>query len=89
MLFELVDGVRVTGIRNGNPIAGEGFAGNFYEVTVGANWRPNDNVVVRPEVRLDWYEGEDGTPGGLIGPFDDGFEKSDMFTAAVDLIFEF
>lgn len=34
-----------------------GYNGNFYEITAGANWKPNANTVVRPMVRFDWYQG--------------------------------
>ncbi len=30
----------------GSPIGGFGFAGDFYELTVGANWKPNANLAV-------------------------------------------
>jgi len=30
--------------------------GNYYELTVGANWRPHPNVTVRPELRFDWSD---------------------------------
>ena len=81
------DGVRVGGVRPGNPlpVAGgqPGFAGNFYEVTFGLNWTPHANFTLRPEVRYDWYDG-DSAPGG-VQPFDDGTED-DQFLYGVDLI---
>ncbi len=58
------------------------FAGNYYNLTVGANWTPGANIVVRPEVRWDW---SDGT---LAAPFDD-FSKDSQMTAAVDAILQF
>jgi len=67
---------------------GAGFAGNFYEVTVGANWRPHPNVLVRPECRWDWYAGTDGVfanSGATGQPFNDG-NSDNQFTAAVDVI---
>ncbi len=72
------DGVRVTGVRPSNPIAGQSFVGNFYEISTGLNWLPTNNLVVRPEVRWDWYDGT-----GL--PFDDG-TKDNQFVGAVDMI---
>ncbi len=82
------DGLRVGGWgrRNGgSPIVPFGFAGDFYELTVGANWKPNANVSVRPEVRFDWYEGYSG-----FGPrpFDDGLDDG-MVTFAVDVVCSF
>jgi hypothetical protein len=50
--------------------------GNFYEVSTGLNWKPGNNLTVRPEIRYDWFDGV-----GL--PFDDG-TKDDMFTAGMD-----
>lgn len=82
------DGVRVAGpgnIPGVRAFDGRGYAGHFYEVTTGLNWRPAPNWVVRPEARWDWYDGLAG-PVGL--PFNDGL-KASQFTAAVDVIFTF
>jgi hypothetical protein len=64
------DGVRVAGIRPtdgadlGNDVAtGGGFAGHFFEVAAGLNWTPHANLIVRPEIRYDWYDGV-GNPFG-------------------------
>jgi hypothetical protein len=75
------DGTRVTGVRATNPINGSSFVGNFYEVSMGLNWTPNNNVIVRPELRWDWFDGT-----GL--PYDDG-TKDDQFTAGFDAILVF
>lgn len=80
------DGVRVTGIRPdaGHPlfaVPGQ-FAGNFYEMTAGVNWKPNQNIIVRPEVRYDWYDGLNLTG---IEPFSDG-NRTDQFLAGLDVI---
>jgi hypothetical protein len=72
------DGVRVTGLRATNPINGSSFVGDFYEITLGLNWTPNNNLRVRPELRWDWFNGT-----GL--PYDDA-TKDEQFTGAVDLI---
>ena len=48
------DGVRVAGPGNIPTVrawAGNGFVGNFYEITGGLNWRPTKNWLIRPEVR--------------------------------------
>ncbi len=82
------DGVRVAGPGNIPGIyawSGRGYAGNFYEITAGLNWRPNGNWIVRPECRCDWYDGEAG-PVGL--PFGGGDEDS-QFTFGVDAILIF
>jgi hypothetical protein len=47
----------------------QGNAGEYYELATGINWKPHANVMVRPEVRYDWYNGgiDAGAPfnGGL------------------------
>ncbi len=92
--FRDQDGVSVVGPGNIPGIrawSGHGFEGNFYELTAGLNWRPQANVVFRPEVRYDWYDGGAGGYGisnqtGL--PFNDGRSSSQFLTAA-DLILTF
>ncbi|MDR1486293.1 MAG: porin [Planctomycetaceae bacterium] len=29
---------------------------NYYEITLGANWRPTRNITIRPELRFDWSD---------------------------------
>lgn len=60
------------------------FAGNFYELTIGATWKPRPNIMLRPECRWDWYSGNNGT-GVYALPFDAG-TKDNQFTFAMDLI---
>lgn len=82
------DGARIAGPGNIPGVrawSGRGFAGDFYEITWGLNWRPNGNWLVRPELRWDWYDGPAG-PTGL--PFDGGSSDSQL-TVAVDAIFTF
>ncbi|MFW6169673.1 MAG: outer membrane beta-barrel protein [Planctomycetota bacterium] len=79
------DGVRIAGPGNIDGVdawAGRGFAGSFYNITAGLNWRPWGNLIVRPECRWDWYDGAEG-PVGL--PFDGGNEDS-QFTVGMDAI---
>ena len=86
--FRDQEGTQVAGIGNANwgwP-ALPGFAGTFTEVTLGLNWRPNANMVVRPEARWDCYTGTTNLQGQL--PFDDG-TRSSQFLFATDLIFSF
>lgn len=88
------DGVRVAGPGNIPGVRawdGHHFAGNFYEVTAGATWRPCPNLMVRPELRYDWYSGAVGgygvanTPGM---PFNDGHSAS-LITVATDVVLLF
>ena len=80
------DGVRVTGLRPdaGHPLFAVpgAFAGDFYEMTAGLNWKPNHNIIVRPEVRYDWY---DGLYLNGIEPFSDG-NRTTQLLAALDVI---
>ncbi len=82
------DGVRVAGPGNIPGVRawnGRGFAGDFYELTCGLQWRPNGNWLIRPEIRWDWYDGLAGPTGY---PYDGG-NSDDQFTFAVDAVFSF
>ena len=59
------------------------FEGDFYEYTVGLNYKPlsNPNLVVRPEVRYDTFTGEGH-------PFKSG-TKDNQFLFAVDAVYQF
>ncbi|HTU24814.1 MAG TPA: outer membrane beta-barrel protein [Pirellulales bacterium] len=58
------------------------FAGTNYELSVGANWRPNGNTVIRPAVRWDMFQGNSGWGAGqqafnggaptVLRPYDNG-----------------
>jgi hypothetical protein len=85
------DGSRIAGIGNvlltdrgwdGLP----GLTGSFHDVSVGLNYRPNGNVVLRPELRWDWYAGPANAQGQL--PFDNHTQR-DQLTAAIDLLVTF
>ncbi len=82
------DGVAVAGIGNVNNgwTGGPGFVGTFTEWTTGLNWRPCPNVVVRPEIRCDWYSGSPDPAGQL--PFGDG-HRSEQLTLATDMVVTF
>mgnify|MGYP005840648749 CR=1 FL=1 len=62
-----------------------GNAGDYYELTAGLNWRPHANLVLRPEIRYDWYS---GTLGSGQGPFDHGRENQQL-SGGFDLIFTY
>ena len=84
------DGSRVAGVGSVGRYgwaSPPGFAGDFAALSVGLNWRPHANVVFRPEVRYDWY---DGAPNEITGelPFDAG-SKDDQLTVGADLIVTF
>jgi len=96
--FRDQDGTRVGGLGDphgwelgpplghGTPVNQIGWAGNFYELTAGVNWRPRENILLRPECRWDWYGGPVDGLGHL--PYSTG-TRSDQFTFAVDLIVKY
>lgn len=69
--FKDADGARISN-ANGTPI---GNNVDYYALTLGLNYTPNDNVIIRPEVRYDWADG--GNPfnpnGAGVGQDDDQF----------------
>jgi len=85
------DGDRVAGVggwigSNKGWLGAPGFAGNFYELSLGVNWRPHPNFNFRPELRYDWYDGTRNIAGQL--PFDAGVSR-DQFTFAIDVVTTF
>lgn len=85
------DGSRVAGVGNwigsdAGWLGAPGFAGNFYECSLGFNWRPHPNLVVRPELRYDWYDGTTNLANQL--PFDGGRSDNQLLVAG-DLIVTF
>ncbi|MCA9247731.1 MAG: porin [Planctomycetales bacterium] len=83
------DGTRVAAVGdrltpNSNPTSGGGFTGDFFGLTAGLNWSPNGNLIVRPELRFDWFEPD----ANSNLPFDDG-NSDDLVTGAVDVILLF
>jgi hypothetical protein len=93
--FRDESGTRVHGLGDGNLNQGpwnqyvgpdglvKGFyAGDFYEITAGLNWKPHTNVVVRPELRWDWFDSRD-LPSN--GPYDAGDRKG-QFLFGCDMI---
>lgn len=58
-----------------------GASGDYYEATLGLNWRRCERMTLRPEVRWDWS-------GGAGNPFDNGTEDN-FFTYAINALYEF
>jgi hypothetical protein len=84
------DGARIAGPGNIDGISawdGAGYAGNFYGLTAGLNWRPRANLLFRPEIRYDWYEGEDSWTGEdrRLRPFGNG-NRDDQLTLGIDMV---
>lgn len=69
-------------IANATPYAA-GFAGNFWGATLGLNWMPSPNWILRPEVRYDWYSpsayGTGALPFGPITTRPDGLVTGDAY----------
>ena len=80
--FRDEDGTRVGLNRPSNPNKVP-FVGNFYSVTAGLNRLPTDNLIVRPEIRYDWF----GNSQPRL-PFDDGTEDSQLLLG-IDAILVF
>lgn len=69
------------------------FAGHYQDITAGLNWSPKPNIIIRPEVRWDWFDAHTGAgiPAGR-GPFNSATgiaNRNDQFTTGVDVIFTF
>ncbi len=71
--------------RDGTRVDPGQISGNFYELTAGLNWRPKERLIIRPELRYDWYAGR-YIPGSL--PFNDGTE-TEQFSGGFDVIVTF
>jgi hypothetical protein len=76
--FRDQDNARVLGV----PIQPFVSGGNYAATTLGLNWRPHENVVIRPEIR---YDASDVKPPFRNGMFRD-FTKDEQLTIALDLI---
>ena len=74
------DGVRLGLSRPSNPNNGA-YTGDMYSLSLGVNWTPCCNLMIRPEVRWDSFDGQ-----GL--PFDDG-TSDDQFLVGMDAIWQF
>jgi len=84
----------ITGNMNGvpaNALPG-GYAGNFFQTTVGPRWYPTGkpNFFVRPNFRYDWYSGgfDTNVNPGMLKPYSDGAKNQQaLFVTDVCIIF--
>lgn len=60
-------------------------SGSYYATTVGLNWKPNANVIVRPEARFEKF---DGIYGNGSTPYAEGTHDDCVFYG-IDAIFTF
>ncbi len=86
-VFRDDDGFNVTGLRPGNPLVGNFFAGNFYETAIGLNYKPNGNLTVRPEIRYDSFHPSSSNIGSQ-DPFNDNTSKN-QFLYGIDATIRF
>jgi hypothetical protein len=88
------NGTRVQyGLRDGSPEA-TGFAGNFWAMTWGMNYLVGNNLVIRPELRYDWFSQDVGNAAQGVGlPFGKTAgglgTQSDQFYGGCDIIWQF
>ncbi|MGA2031316.1 MAG: outer membrane beta-barrel protein [Thermoguttaceae bacterium] len=77
--------VAIVGPTGPDTFAGPFLGGHYNDLSLGLNYKPNKNLVVRSEVR--WDISATNEPVGMR-PFDDG-KKNDQFLWATDLIVKF
>ena len=53
-------GLRFEWLRNNGDYVDK-CSGDYYQITLGLNWRPYKHVSIKPEIRSDWFRGT-GTP---------------------------
>lgn len=83
--FRDEEGTRVSSTTSGNTLTGASLPGDFYEISAGLNWRPFERLMIRPELRYDWYDSS--VVGGDM-PFNDG-TKDEQFLLGCDAIVTF
>ena len=78
------DGTRVGLNRPSNPNHVP-LPGNFYSLTIGPNWTPTGNLLMRPAFRWDFFG---GPYGGPRAPYNDGISNQQTMLG-VDMIQKF
>lgn len=73
------EGTRVGLNRPSNPNKPP-FIGDFYSLSFGVNYAPTNNLIFRPELRADWFDGPSTNE-----PFNDG-NQDDQFMLGFDVI---
>jgi len=78
--FDDADGLRIATVNDGlNDL-------HYWGATVGLNWKPRENIIVRPEFRFDWASSHSDMD------FNDVFvnnTKDNLETFAIDFIWQF
>lgn len=70
---------------------GSGYAGNFWEMTWGLNYLLGSNIVIRPELRYDWFAPDVGSGAGAAGtlPYGRNLDQFGQFYGGCDVIWQF
>jgi hypothetical protein len=88
------NGFRVaSGLRDGSPGVG-GYTGNLWAMTWGLNYLVGSNVIIRPELRYDWFSADEGwidrgNGGDGTMPYGRLNEKNSQFYGGCDIIWQF
>lgn len=77
--FRDEEGTRVGLNRSRNP-NNPSFIGDFYSLSAGINWFVNQDLIIRPELRADWFDGQ-----AVNQPFNDG-DDDNQFMLGLDAI---
>jgi len=90
------DGTRVvSALRNQifqEQASATGFRGGFCQMAWGLNWLPTRNLIVRPELRYDWFTPADmvaARSGAAALPFGTGFDRYGQLYGGCDAIWQF
>ena len=59
---------------------------NYWGITLGLNYRPNNNFRFRPEIRHDWANGMGTNPGLRYDPLGGAYRRADLWTFGMDAI---
>ncbi|MDR2345737.1 MAG: porin [Planctomycetaceae bacterium] len=63
---------------------------NYYEITLGANWKPSPNITIRPELRFDWSDVRIYSHFPLTRPKNGIYNGNNNMTSfAVDAVIKF
>ncbi|OUT66851.1 MAG: hypothetical protein CBB70_09660 [Planctomycetaceae bacterium TMED10] len=62
---------------------------NYWAITLGLNYRTNNNFRLRPEIRYDWANGMGTNPGRRFDPLGNAYRGVDLWTLGMDAIWLF
>ena len=84
--------VRVEWLQNdGGPLSGVisdplAASGNYYNITMGLNWKPRNHLRFRPELRYDWQSRD---PNSTLPLSFDDYTSAKQWLMACDMLWEF